>query len=228
MKQIYLIRHAQSAANASQSHNTVTHRNADIPITELGQKQAEQLATWLAEHVGNVKEIFVSPYVRTQQTAAPYAQIMQMSPIVLPDLHEFNYLSFAHIQGKTFSEVKSQSERYWAINDVNWRDGEDCDSFVSFFQQISDVRRYFAEKDDGVYVVFGHGFWIGVLLWQLIGRYSGSLNMQKFREFEVLVRPHNTDVYLWQIDETAESIAKVRNTGDDLNQMIDKAAFQAT
>lgn len=210
MKQIYLIRHAQSAANAGKHSDMVTHANADIPITELGQKQAEILADWLAEHVENVKEIFVSPYLRTQQTAMPYAQMMQMSPTVLPDLHEFNYLSFAHIDGKAFAELRELSEQYWARNDVDFRDGDDCDSFASFFNQISRIRQYFAEKEDGVYVVYGHGFWIGVLLWQLIGRFSGELNMQKFREFELLVRPNNTDVYLWQFDGGMESIGKVR------------------
>lgn len=216
MKQIYLIRHAQSAANAGKTSDTVTHTNANIPITELGQKQAEQLSIWLRQNIENVHEIFVSPYLRTQQTAAPYVQTMNMQPTILPDLHEFNYLSFANIQGKTFQDVKTQSERYWALNDVDFRDGDDCDSFASFFQQISDVRQYFATKDDGVYVVFGHGFWIGVLLWQLIGRYADSLNMTKFREFELLVRPKNTDVYLWQMDNQIESIAKVRNANDDV------------
>ncbi len=226
MKQIYLIRHAQSAANAGKYSDTVTHANADIPITELGQKQAEILANWLAEHVENVKEIFISPYLRTQQPAMPYAQMMQMSPTVLPDLHEFNYLSFAHIDGKAFAELRELSEQYWVRNDVDFRDGDDCDSFASFFNQISRIRQYFAEKEDGVYVVYGHGFWIGVLLWQLIGRFSGELNMQKFREFELLVRPNNTDVYLWQFDGGMESIGKVRNSGNDVKP-IDKSAFQA-
>lgn len=227
MKKIYLIRHAQSAANASKSSDTVMLRNADIPITEYGQQQAEQLAIWLSDHVENVKEIFVSPYLRTQQTAAPYVQMICMPTTILPDLHEFNYLSFAHIQGKTFEQLQSQSEQYWASDDVHFRDGDDCDSFASFFQQINQVRHYFMQKEDGIYVVFGHGFWIGVLLWQLIGRFSGSLNMQKFREFELLVRPKNTDVFLWQIDNQVESIAKVRNTNIDANQPIDKKAFQA-
>ncbi|QMT30578.1 histidine phosphatase family protein [Alysiella filiformis] len=216
MKQIYLIRHAQSAANAGKTSDTVTHTNAKIPITELGQQQAEQLSIWLRQNIENVHEIFVSPYLRTQQTAAPYVQAIHMQPTILPNLHEFNYLSFANIQGKTFQDVKTQSEHYWALNDVDFRDGDDCDSFASFFQQISDVRRYFSAKDDGVYVVFGHGFWIGVLLWQLIGRYADSLNMTKFREFELLVRPKNTDVYLWQMDNQIESIAKVRNANDDV------------
>lgn len=52
-----------------------------------------------------------------------------------------------------------------------------------------------------------------MLLWQLLGRYSDELdmqNMQKFREFELLIRPKNTDVFVWQIDAHIESIAKIR------------------
>lgn len=188
MKTIYLIRHAQSVVNAGDDTEVVTYANADIPITELGQQQAEQLAIWLMEHVENVKEIFVSPYLRTQQTAAPYVQKMQLLPTVLDDLHEFNYLSFSKIKGKTFQELRNQAQCYWATNDTNFRDGEDCDSFASFFNRINHIREYFLEKTDGVYVVYGHGFWIGVLLWQLLGRYSDELDMQKFREFELLIR----------------------------------------
>ena len=223
MKKIYLLRHAQSAANAGKSSDIVKYANPDIPITELGQKQAEQLSMWLSEHVEDVREIFVSSYLRTRQTAAPYVQALQISPIVLPDLHEFNYLSFAHLHGKTFQDLRSRSESYWARDDADFKDGDDCDSFASFFNRIRNVRRYFAEKEDGVYVVFGHGFWIGVLLWQLIGRFSGSPDMQKFREFELLVRPKNTDVYLWQIDGAVESIAKVRNTDADVDTLRDKS-----
>lgn len=102
MKKIYLLRHAQSAANAGKSSDIVKYANPDIPITELGQKQAEQLSMWLSEHVEDVREIFVSSYLRTRQTAAPYVQALQISPIVLPDLHEFNYLSLPIFMAKPF------------------------------------------------------------------------------------------------------------------------------
>ncbi|MDO4997375.1 MAG: histidine phosphatase family protein [Neisseria sp.] len=227
MKKIYLIRHAQSAANAGGSGDVVRFPNSEIPITDLGKVQAASLADWLLARIGQVNEIFVSPYLRAQQTAEPYLQKMNAQVTVLNDLHEFNYLSWANIQGKTFADLKTQAEQYWTRNDVDFCDGEDCDSFASFFQQISDVRRFFAQKDDGVYVVFGHGFWIGVLLWQLLGRDAQRVDMQKFREFELLVRPHNTDVYLWQIDDEAESVAKVRNSAAAVCSSLDANAFQA-
>ena len=141
MKNIYLIRHAQSAANAMPSHGgLVTYRNADIPITELGQTQAASLAQWLREHTPQPDAVFVSPYLRTQQTARPYLEQSSLKAEVLHDLHEFNYLSFANIDGQNFTRLKQLSEAYWQRNDPDYRDGEDCDSFASFYRRIADTR----------------------------------------------------------------------------------------
>ena len=67
---------------------------------------------------------------------------------------------------------------------------------------------------DGNYTVFGHGFWIGLLLWQLIGRNHG-IDMHHFRTFELQVRPRNTEVFLLRIDDTdSETITKIRRLHD--------------
>ena len=66
MKKIYLIRHAQSESNAG----LLVRPNADINITELGNTQARELADWLHTHISEpIDDIFVSQFVRTQQTA---------------------------------------------------------------------------------------------------------------------------------------------------------------
>ena len=66
MKNIHLVRHAQSHANAG-GH---AMPNADIPITALGQEQAKQVADWLLETLGDdIASISVSEYLCTQQTA---------------------------------------------------------------------------------------------------------------------------------------------------------------
>ncbi|MDD2183627.1 histidine phosphatase family protein [Kingella sp. SNUBH-2017] len=215
MKNIYLIRHAQSAANAMPSHGgLVSYRNAEIPITELGQTQAASLAQWLREHTPQPDAVFVSPYLRTQQTARPYLEQSSLKAEVLHDLHEFNYLSFAHIDGQNFTRLKQLSEAYWQRNDPDYRDGEDCDSFASFYRRIADTRAHFRRLPDGNYTVFGHGFWIGLLLWQLIGRNHG-IDMHHFRTFELQVRPRNTEVFLLRIDDTdSETITKIRRLHD--------------
>ena len=167
----------------------------------------------VAANVPPPDAVFTSPYLRTQQTAAPFLQLGSLKNQILPNLHEFNYLSYEHIHGKNSAELSALAEAYWQRNDADYRDGADCDSFASFFGQINAMRDYFHRQPAGNYVVFGHGFWIGVLLWQLIGR-GGGCHMAAFRSFEPHVRPRNTEVFLWQLGDAAESIVKVRRLAD--------------
>ncbi len=69
MKKIYLIRHAQSESNAG----VAIRPNHEINITELGKTQANELADWLQQHIDEpITDIFISRYLRTQQTAEPF------------------------------------------------------------------------------------------------------------------------------------------------------------
>ncbi len=61
-------------------------------------------------------------------------------------------------------------------------------------------------------MVFGHGMWIGMLIWQLLHQDSEQvLDKATFATFELTIRPDNYDVYLLTIDGTTESIAKLRD-----------------
>lgn len=64
MRHIILIRHA--AAEAS-SH---TDADSDRKLTELGQKQAQTAARWLADHLQESPRILCSTAERTRETAA--------------------------------------------------------------------------------------------------------------------------------------------------------------
>lgn len=214
MKNIYLIRHAQSAANALPAHGgSVQFRNAEIPLTPLGEAQAAALAQWLQKHAPPPDAIFVSPYLRTQQTARPFLEKNGLKAAVLHDLHEFNYLAFDNVAGKKFMALNRLAEAYWQRGDADYRDGADCDSFTTFYQRVMGIRAHFRTLPDGNYIAFSHGLWIGMLLWQLVGR-SGN-NMAHFRAFEQQVRPRNTETYLLRSDGQTESIAKVRSTRED-------------
>lgn len=66
MKKIYLIRHAQSEANAAKA----VRPNHQINITETGLSQAYKLAEWLTANIDEpITDIFVSAYIRTHPTA---------------------------------------------------------------------------------------------------------------------------------------------------------------
>ena len=64
---IYLIRHAQSAFNAVYGPNKPDPMILDAPITELGETQAKQVRTEVEKL--NIKNVIVSPFTRTLQTA---------------------------------------------------------------------------------------------------------------------------------------------------------------
>ncbi len=76
---LWLIRHGQSEGNVvrdeaerREAHDYVLgHRDADVPLSGLGRRQAEAFGRWLAEqpreHQPDV--VLVSPYLRAAQTA---------------------------------------------------------------------------------------------------------------------------------------------------------------
>ncbi len=76
---LWLVRHGQSAGNVArdQAHAEGAHRIAldirdvDVPLSELGEAQADALGRWFAQGQGNgVPEVILaSPYLRAQQTA---------------------------------------------------------------------------------------------------------------------------------------------------------------
>lgn len=220
MKQIYLIRHAQSESNAG----LAIRPNAEIEITRQGKQQAKDVADWLFNERIQPVQVFVSEYVRTQQTAEPYLQCIEQRAQVLEDLFEFNYLDFQRIAQFNREELWQEAEQYWYKNDIHYQDGNETDSFASFVQRVKNVRQFFDALDDGVYVVFTHGMWIGMLIWQLLHLSDDKiLNMQNFGCFELMIRPKNCEVFLlnYSSNHMIPSIVKVRednNYSDNIGE----------
>src|SRR5665213_3380693 len=73
--ELFIIRHAQSAGNvareralASGSHMIdLAMRDCDVPLSELGERQAAALGTWCARHLEPIDAVITSPYVRAQR-----------------------------------------------------------------------------------------------------------------------------------------------------------------
>jgi 2,3-bisphosphoglycerate-dependent phosphoglycerate mutase len=76
--ELFIIRHAESAGNvareralASGAHVIeLAMRDCDVPLSELGERQAAALGTWCARHLEPIDTVISSPYVRAQETAA--------------------------------------------------------------------------------------------------------------------------------------------------------------
>ncbi len=210
MKKIYLIRHAQSESNAGQA----VRPNHQINITDVGKTQAQELADWLSANVTEpVTEIFVSQYLRTQQTAQPYLQRTKRTATVIDELHEFNFLDFDTIKDLSFDDIRVIADDFWQQHSAH-RASEVTDSFEHFVARVQKVRAYFDALPDGTYLVFTHGMWIGMLVWQLlIGDSPRLYNMKKFREFELATRPKNCEVLL--LAPAGIKKVWVRNDGQD-------------
>ncbi|MGO4255604.1 histidine phosphatase family protein [Marmoricola sp. RAF53] len=82
---LLLLRHGQTHGNTAGALDTAV---PGLDLTELGVRQAEAAARVL--HQSGVDGIFVSPLVRTQQTAAPLAALSGLDPVVLDGVREIS------------------------------------------------------------------------------------------------------------------------------------------
>jgi phosphohistidine phosphatase len=71
---LYLIRHGEAVIGRT--------GDANRQLTERGEQHAKSAARWLAKTIKGPVEIWASPYLRTQQTAAPIADALGVEVIV--------------------------------------------------------------------------------------------------------------------------------------------------
>ena len=138
--QIRLIRHAEPA------YVTDGILANDPPLTDLGVRQAELLA---ARDWGTVDEIWVSPMVRAQQTAAPIADRLGIEPITREWMHEIRMPP--EWEGSPVDRFEAMFEQLnlRAIEDL-WEGVPGGESFRAFHDRISagmnaTLREYSAE-----------------------------------------------------------------------------------
>jgi len=78
--ELWLVRHGESTANVAAAEAesqgaeaiAVDHRDADVPLSEVGERQAAALGRWLSEQSLDLSPgtVWASPYRRAQQTIA--------------------------------------------------------------------------------------------------------------------------------------------------------------
>ena len=87
MKQIITIQHTQSEHHT----NGMVGSWTDWPLTETGRAQAERIAQRLLPCLrGKTWALYSSDLLRAQQTAAPLAEALGVTPILRPELRERN------------------------------------------------------------------------------------------------------------------------------------------
>jgi 2,3-bisphosphoglycerate-dependent phosphoglycerate mutase len=185
MKRIWLIRHSQSESNAGAGGQAP----ANIGLTELGQRQASEIAREIQEFSALNQtvpsRILVSPYSRTSATAAPTCSLFAGLTVETTQHHELTYLSPAACLGLTHDQRKSMVEAYWSQASPDLRHGPDAETFQAFAQRVTAFANYLDSLPDGWYLVFGHGQFFAGLLQHWLFDYDGTREwMLRFRRDE--------------------------------------------
>jgi len=198
VKTLYLIRHAQSEANAG----GISKPERDIALSPLGREQAQALVARLPRS----NHVYVSELRRTHETAAPYCRAHGITPQVLPQLNEFSCLAFDRIRGMDGTARRPLADAYWQRADPLECTGAGADSFAAFNQRLSAFLAHYPQLEDGS-LLFGHGIWIGLLAWRLLAfSAETAADMAAFRRFQTGLPMPNTAV--WQLQ--GDSIASLR------------------
>ena len=149
---IYLIRHAQSSANAGGR----TKFTAETPLSEKGIKQAEEVVS----KIGKKPDlIVVSPYIRTRETAQPLISKYPDIPVEEWNVQEFTYLGYVSYNGTTEKDREKWNLDYFNRNDPDYIREEGAESFNQMMARVDNLiekaRNY---KDKGKFVViYTHG-----------------------------------------------------------------------
>jgi len=100
--ELTLVRHGRTGWHSDNRYAGAS----DVPLDEVGLRQAQQLASWAAQHPHDV--VACSPLRRALQTATPVAAALGLRPEVIPALRE---MDFGVAEGRTLGELREQDPK---------------------------------------------------------------------------------------------------------------------
>ncbi|ADG05475.1 histidine phosphatase family protein [Kyrpidia tusciae] len=155
--QICLVRHGETTWNREQ--RLQGHR--DVPLTDVGRRQAEAVARRLAE--GHWDAVYSSDLMRARYTAEVIAKACGIHFVTDPRLRERSY---GQLEGLTRTEI---AQRYPHLAGHSW---EHEDSGVEPWERMADraqaaLADMTARHKGSRLIVVSHGGWIRALLGRL-------------------------------------------------------------
>lgn len=175
---IWLIRHGESSGNAG----LPATRYGDVPLTELGRRQAEHLAGAL-----DCKPdlVMVSSFLRAQAMAAPLLVRWPELRVETWPIEEFTYLSPARCIGSTIEGRRAWAGDYWRRSDPDWRDADDAETFTEFTARLWAFAATLKGWEGRFVAAFGHGQFFRAYLRGLTCGFEPSAGwMRSFRAEE--------------------------------------------
>ena len=182
-RHIWLIRHGETEWSRDGRHTGVT----DIPLTDLGRRQAEALGGQLREH--RFALVLTSPRSRARETArlAGFGD----AAVADPDLAEWDY---GALEGRRTREIVAEYPG-WTIWTGPWPGGETADQVSTRADRI--LARCQGADVNGDALLFGHGHMLRVLgaRWLGLPGRSGSLFGLSTATLSVLGWEHDSHIF---------------------------------
>ncbi len=217
---LLLVRHGESLGNLTRQLQP-----RDEPLTERGQRQARELAAFLAERP-DLRVVYTSPLTRAYQTAAIIGAAIGLRPIPLEGLAEINVGDAA---GMTFDEWAARdpaSAGRWREEglDFIWPGGESGRQLAA--RTAAEIDRIVSvhRLDRGAVVVVSHG---GALAWaisHLLREPGDRWPSAHMRLDNCSVTEVALDRAIWEVGQPATFLR--RNAIAHLSALADAAAEQ--
>ena len=156
---ILAIRHGETAWNV----DTRLQGHLDIPLNEVGLRQARHLAQTLAQGDA-IDAIYASDLSRAHTTASAIAQAMGQAVTAHPGLRERHFGVF---QGRTFAEIETElpdHARAWRKRVPDWTPPGGGESLVALRERILKTVDELAARHTGQHIVLvAHGGVLDIL-----------------------------------------------------------------
>lgn len=182
---VYFVRHGESVSNAER-----ISQGPAAPLSELGKKQAEFIATRLSKL--SIDAIIASPYTRTKETAEIIAQKIN-KPIEWSDLFverrqpsELIGKSFDDPLRKTIFEISRE-----AHDDPAWKYSDE-ESFLDLRTRAETALALLTVRSEEHILVVTHGFFKRLLVGSML--FGEEFNPPQYRAIRSFLHTDNTGI----------------------------------
>ena len=170
------LRHGKSTGNVEGR----LQGQSEYPLTELGHRQAQQLATYWRNQKKAFDKIIASPLERARNTAEILAEGLR-APIETDPIWMERF--FGSWEGLTLEEVH-QVHSDFDFSDLTQRPGQNGESLLELYARASQALQSLLNRPAGEYLIVSHGAMLQMTFYAILGL-SPLLNFQRLRfQFE--------------------------------------------
>jgi probable phosphoglycerate mutase len=181
---IVLARHGRTEWHHGNRYTGAT----DLPIDEVGVRQAQQLKEWAAGYAPGV--LWASPMLRARQTITPTAEALGLTPTLDARLRE---VDFGSAEGKMLGELPPAVSKAFELDPVrnHFPGGEDP---VAAADRVHEVFGEIGKQHQGQKVlVVAHNTLIRLLVCRVLG-----LRLNDYRRLLPALGPAALVRFRWQ------------------------------